>query len=332
MKLCNILLDINDNWSIKEKVRYIYRKMCEEIKYDDRFSYSKNPKLLEKIYYKEVSIDEDIDCEVVCRTANILFSQLMSRLNIKHKLIYKDAKINRVIDVDDVACIFYDEFYNEYYTNIVGDIENCKFGLKTFFFGIDENQYKEAQNVSTISKEELYQMDIKTGLIKQDYNDIVFELLKKEVKNTRNFIDFLKEQNINVDNLSTPQILEYKMKFLNEYIKFRDKTAGTFERRRFYKVLFKNSTLNKLEKKNFESFEYIKEEGDNLDIISLIAINMKTNPTYFYYSDKTESYVAIRKEELQELLKGYNSSKDDKDIFNLNKSSIIEYDEKSNEK
>lgn len=319
MILSNILLDIDNNWTIKEKVRYIYNKMCKKIKYDDRFSYSANPKLLEEIYYKRVDIDEDIEPEVVCNTANILFAQLMDRLKIKYKLIYKKPKNKRIIDVDDVACLFFDEANNAYYTNIVGDIENCKFGLKTLFFGNDENEYEDAQNVNKISPEELFEIDKKTGLVKKDYSDIVFELLKNEVKNTNNFKRFLKQQNIDSTNLSDSQILEYKIKFLNEYIKFRDKTAGSFERRRFYRLLFKDSVLDKFEKKNFESFEYIRESEGNVNVILLIGINLQTNPTYFYYSDKNQSYVAIRKEDLKDMLNGYRSSDENKDILNCNK-------------
>lgn len=319
MILSKILLNIDSNWSIKEKVRYIHNKMCKEIKYDDRFLYSANPKLLEEIYYKNVSIDQDIDPAVVCNTANILFTQLMDRLKIKYKLIYKKPKHKRIIDVDDVACLFYDEDNNAYFTNIIGDIENCKFGLKTFFFGRDENEYEEAQDVKKISQEELFEIDKKTGLIKQDYSDIVFELLKNEIKNTNNFKKFLASQNIEVAKLTESQILEYKLKFLNEYIKFRDKTAGSFEQRRFYKTLFKDSVLDKFEKKKFEIFEYIRENADNVDIILLIGINLQTDPKYFYYSDEKQSYISIRKDDLQDMLEGYKSSNENKDILNPNK-------------
>lgn len=319
MILSNILSDIDNNWSIKEKVRYIYVQMCKQIKYDNRFSYSANPKILEAIYYKPVSIDEDIEPEIVCNTANKLFSQLMNRENIKNKLIYKKNKTNRIIDVNDVACLFYDENNNEYYANIVGDIENCKFGLKTTFFGIDRNEYTEAQNVSTISQEELFEIDKKTGLVKQYYNDIVFELLNNEVKNTNNFKKFLARQNIDTSNLSRGQILEYKMIFLNNYIKFRDASAGVNETKNFYKTLFSRSVVDKFERKSFKTFDYIKEDGKDVDVILLIAINLETNPTYFYYSDETQSYVAIRKEELKNMLNGYRCTKEDKDILNFNR-------------
>lgn len=318
MILSNILLNIDTNWSIKEKVRYIYVQMCKQIKYDNRFSYSANPKILKSIYYKPVSIDEDIEPEIVCNTANQLFSQLMNRENIKNKLIYKKNKTNKIIDVNDVACLFYDENDNEYYANIVGDIENCKFGLKTTYFGIHKNEYKEAQNVSTIPQEELFEIDKKTGLVKQYYNDIVFELLNNEVKNTNNFRNFLETQNIDTSNLTRSQILEYKMEFLNKYIKFRDTSAGINETKSFYKALFSRSIVDKFERKSFETFDYIKDDGENVDIILLIAINLETNPTYFYYSDETQSYVTIRRDELKDMLKGYKCTKEDKDILNFN--------------
>lgn len=318
MILSNILSGIDNNWSIKEKVRYIYVQMCKQIKYDNRFSYSANPKILESIYYKPVSIDEDIEPEIVCNTANQLFSQLMNRENIKNKLIYKKNKTNKIIDVNDVACIFYDENNNEYYANIVGDIENCKFGLKTVFFGIDRNEYEEAQNVNTISQEELFEIDKKIGFIKQYYNDIVFELLNNEVKNTNNFKKFLASQNIDISNLSCEQVLEYKMIFLNNYIKFRDASAGINETKNFYKTLFSRSVIDKFERKSFKTFDYVKEDENNVNIILLIVINLETDPTYFYYSDETQSYVSIRREELKDMLNGYKSTKEDKDILNIN--------------
>ncbi len=319
MILNKILSDIDDNWSIIEKARYIYVKIGKEIRYDDRFSYSTNQRLLEQIYYKKVSIDEDIDPRIVCRTANVLFEQLMNRKNIKCKKIYKKNKNRRIIDVDDVACLFYDENGNEYFTNIVGDIENCKYGLKTVYFGNIKNEYDEAKNVKEILPEKLFEIDKKIGLIKQEYSDIVLELLKDEVKNTNNFKNFLESKNLNTKNMSRDQILRYKIMFLNEYIKFRDSSAGTFEKRRFYQALFKCSALDKFDKRNFETFEYIKEEGEKIDIILLIGINLYTKPTYFYYSDKHQSYINIERNSLKDLLKGYRSSKKDKDILNFNK-------------
>ena len=319
MILSNILLDIDDKWSVKEKVRYIYCQMCKQIKYDDRFLYSANPKVLEEIYYKCVSIYEYISPEVVCNTANKLFSQLLDRENIKNRIIYKKNKTNKIININDVACLFYDEDGNEYYTSIIGDIENCRFGLKTAFFGINKNEYKDAQNVCRIPEEELFEIDKKTGLIKQDYSDIVFRLLKDEVKNTNNFKKFLETQNIDTSGLSRTQILEYKMKFLNEYIKFRDKTAGTSEMKKFYIKLFGESVLDKFEAKNFKTFDYIKQDGENISVLLLIAINIDTDPTFFYYSDELRSYVAIRKAELKEMLKGYKCSKEGKDIINISR-------------
>lgn len=318
MVLSNILLNINNNWNTIEKVRFIYYKMCKEIKYDERFLYSSNPELLKKIYYKNVSIDENIEPEIVCNTVNILFSQLLTKLNIKHQLIYKHPKIKRAIDVDDVACLFYDENDNVYFTNIAGDIENCKFGLKTLFFGTDFHEYDTSKPVSVIHSEELFEIDKKLGLIKHDYNDIVFELLKNEVKDTNHFKKFLSSKNIDIKELSGNQILEYKMNILNEYIKFRDMSAGSVEKKRFYQILFKFSILDKTERKNFQTFEYVKEGDENVDVILLICINVQTHPTYFYFSNETQSYVTIRKENLQSMLQGYHCSNKNKDIFNVN--------------
>lgn len=116
--------------------------------------------------------------------------------------------------MDDVALVFWDENEDEYYTNIVGDIENCRFGLRTEFFGITKNTYKEAQDVKEISSEELKEIDIKTGSIKTDYNDIVFKLLANEVKNKNDFKKFLEAQGIDTNNLSREDILKNKLSYV----------------------------------------------------------------------------------------------------------------------
>ncbi len=179
------------------------------------------------------------------------------------------------------------------------------FGLRTAFFGITKNFYVDAQDVKEIPVEELKQIDIKIGAIKTDYNNIVFKLLANEVKNTNNFKKFLRNEKINTDTLLKEDILRYKIDYLNKLIKFRDKTAGPDEMKKFYKNLFSASVLDKFESKKFHVYEYVKEQKGNVDILSIIEINLSNGPIYYIYSKEEQTYIQMSKEEILQATKGY---------------------------
>ena len=177
MIFADILKELNPDWSIREKARKIYTRMAEEITYDDRFSFFMNKDLLEEIYFREIDIDKDENATMVCNPANKTFMNLLKRCGIKAELIYKPAAVNREIRVPDVSCVFYYENYLPIYTNITGDLTNCKFGLKTQFFGINKSAYQGAELHTKIEDEELESIDRKIGYLKHDYSDIVTHFL-----------------------------------------------------------------------------------------------------------------------------------------------------------
>ncbi len=312
MKYIKLLDEIQGEWSIKEKARRLYRAIGENISYDERFAYSQNKELLHEIYDREVDIRKDEDTRLICHTSNKIYYQLLSELRIKAKIIYKKSTIQRPIDVDDVALIFWDEEGNKYYTNIAGDIENCRFRVRTAFFGITKNLYEEAQDVQEIPIEELKKIDIKTGGIKTDYNDIVFKLLANEVKNTNNFKNYLKAQGIDTSHMSKDDILKNKMFYLTSLIKFRDKTAGPDEMKKFYKRLFSASVLDKFEDKKFNTYEFVKENGKEVDVLSVLEINLRERPIYYVYSEKEQTYIQLLPEEMLKKINGYREKKNKK--------------------
>lgn len=322
MKFIELLEDVNPSWTIKEKSRYLYQSICKNISYDERFAYGTDKELLYAIYNREINVENDEDTRLICRTANLTYYQLLERLGIKSKLIYKKSNVKRPIDIEDVSLIFWDENEDKYYTNIAGDIENCRFGLQTNYFGT-KSLYEETQDVKEISPDELKQIDIKIGSIKHDYNNIVFKLLRDEVKNTSHFKKFLKSQGIDTDSLSRTEILENKLQVLNKLIKFRDKTAGPNEQKEFYKILFFSSVLDKFESKKFNTYEYVKEDGNKIEILSVIEINLPETPVYYFYSDEEQTYVQISSEDIIGKTKNYRERK--------GKKLMVQKDEKKKE-
>lgn len=309
MKYIEILEKVNPNWSIKEKARKVYYEIAKKSKYDERFAYGLNQDLLHAIYYRQIDVEQEEDPRMVCRTINEVYYQLLERLGIRAKMIDKDSKVKRPIEVKDTALIFWDENGDKYYTNIVADIENCRFGMKTVYFGRSENLYEEAQDVKEISEEELKQIDLKTGCIKSDYNDIVFRLLADEVKNTGHFKRFLRGQGIDANKLCKEEILEYKLHYLNKLIKFRDRTAGADEHKRFYKKLFCSSALDKFDSKKFKVYEFVKEEGEEIDIASVIELDLPGKLVYYMYSKEEQTYIQCQPEKIMQKISLYRERK-----------------------
>lgn len=308
MKFIKLLENVNDNWSIKEKARYLYESICKNISYDERFAYGSDKELLYAIYNREINIEDDEDTRLICRTSNLAYHQLLDRIGIKSKLIYKKSNVKRLIEIQDVSLIFWDENQDKYYTNIAADIENCRFGLQTNFFGT-KSLYQEAQDANEISLEELKKIDIKIGYIKSEYSNIAFKLLKDEVKNTSHFKKFLKSQGIDADNLSRNEILENKLQVINRLIKFRDETAGADEKKNFYKKLFFSSTLDKFESKKFNTYEYVKENNDSIEILSVIELDLSEKPIYYLYSDEKQTYIQISSEDIIKKVMQYRERK-----------------------
>lgn len=306
MKYSELLKGVNPNWSVKHKARYLYWNLCKNIVYDPKFMYGKDPNTLESIYYRDVDIDKDEPPEFVCNSANKAYLQLLQRAGIKAKTIHKESAVKRPITVPDVALLFYDEEGNEYYTNVVGDIENCRYGLQTTYFGITSNNYPEAQNVKEIPREELKEIDIAVGNIRQDYSDIVFECIVAEVKNTSNFKKFLKSMGIDTRGMGRDDILKSKMTYITSLIRFRDRQASVDERKKFYRKLFFGSVLDKFESKTFEAYEFFKElPNGEIDSKSILELNLINRPVYYIFDENEQTYVQVDLEELPVSLDGY---------------------------
>ncbi len=308
MVFADILKEINPEWSIIEKARRIYTKMAEVITYDDRFSFLKDKDLLKEIYYRKIDIDRDEDTTMVCNPANTTYMNLLHRCGIEAELIYKKSNIKRGIEVPDVSCIFHDENGLQIYTNIIGDLPNCKYGLRTQYFAVNRLSYENAAAYTEIGKEKLEEIDRKTGYVKIDYSDLVFKLITDEVKNTNHFKKFLESQGIDTKDMPRDEILKNKMQYITRLIQFRSKTAGSFERKQLYRKLFCGSVLDKLESEKFTAYEFTKPNKDKIDYISCIQVGLNGKNIYFIYSDDEEKYVQIDDEELKEKIKGYEET------------------------
>ena len=102
MIYAKLLEGINPQWSVKEKAKYLYEQVCMNSKYDIRMEYTDRADLIEKIYYRNINIDEDQTDLVVCNTICKILQQLLEREGIKSKLVRVKTKVSRPLEVDDV--------------------------------------------------------------------------------------------------------------------------------------------------------------------------------------------------------------------------------------
>lgn len=136
----------------------------------------------------------------------------------------------------------------------------------------------------------------------------MFRLIVEEVKNTNHFKNFLQSQGIDTKLMTRDEILKNKMQYITRLIQFRNKTAGTFERKQFYRRLFCSSVLDRFESNKFNAYEFSRPNRNEVDYISCLEIKLEEGNVYFVYSDEKEKYVQIESEELKEKVKGYNET------------------------
>ena len=336
----NILKGLDDNWSIKEKVKYIYDEICKISIYDERILYSNNPALIDLIYNKKVSIDEPLETKLICKTLNNIFSQLLDRIGVKNKIIKKESVIKSNAKLEDISLIFYDEEDNPYFTSISADIQRCKYGMKTQFFGGCDSNYKEGarDKVTIIKADELKEIDTNTGYLQKGsiYSDEIFEMIAKEVKQTNEFKKFLKMNGLRIvveylkengkedaENLSNEELIQIIDRLeMDELTKIKMKAAtmipreklphGHIENKKYFIELFKKGIFNKAEQKKYDSFDMIKETDNDLEIISIIRFNLKPEPIYYIYSEEEANYKLASIEEILRIDKEYTSKNGEK--------------------
>ena len=312
----DILKGVDSSWSVVEKAKYVYDKICEVSTYDARFIFSKDPELLNAIYNRQVDIFKPTDSRLICKTLNIIYSQLLNELKIKNDIISSPSSVNKHIKADNIALIFYDEMGRSYFTNVAADLQRSKYRMKTqFFCGCDEN-YLDAkrERVTILKEDELRDIDLKTGHLKKEgiYSDEIFEMIASEVKHNHAFRKTLKDlpQLVreylgsigveNASNLSDSEIQKYieefeaddliqlKIMALN-YLPHNDSTYGAIENKKHSIALF-SSVFDRGQIKRITNYDMVKRNGDEYEIINVLKVSLKEGTVYYLYSQEKHRY------------------------------------------
>ena len=328
----DLLKGIDSSWSMVEKAKYIYDQICRVSSYDERFIFSTDPELLQFIYNRKVDVDRPMNPKLICKSLNEIYQELLSRVGIRSKIIKKPSKMNKLIESEDIALLFYDESGNAYYTNVAADLQRSKYKMKSFFFGEcdRDNQYQIEENITILSDEELKDIDIKTGHLKKDgmYSDEVFEMIASEVQQgsrlkgilyglpdiVRKYLNSIGIENVDdmsneelngfVSTFTMEDFIRIKMMLLN-YVRPNDETYGPIESKKHSKTLFR-SMFNKTEKKYYSCYDMIKEQkGKPLEVISIIQVRVGKEYIYYRYSQETHKYELLSSEEAAMIRKDY---------------------------
>lgn len=286
----DILKGVQPSWSVTEKARYVYYKLAQSVIYDTYFMYGKNKSKLREIYNKEIDIDKPEIPVVVCNTINDIYLQLLQRLGIEARKITKSSNVGRIVDVESVALIFKDENGEDIYTNIIGDLQNCRFNCFTEFFWITKSEYKEVKQCKSLDINRIKDIDKKVGIIEKDYEGtLFFQMLQNEFNNMsgEQKDDFL---------------LVAKME-MQKMLPYNDRFSGPYERKKWYTKLLKSAMFTKKEWKNIEFFEYAKRIGKKFDIKNFVRIKLPNEEFVFYiWNENTGVYELISYDDVLEIV------------------------------
>jgi len=332
IRYADILNEINNSWRKVVKAKYIYDQICKKSSYDERFIYSQIPELLNSIYNRKVNVDEYTSPKLICKTLNDIYSELLTRTGIRNEIITKPSFVNKHINAEDVALIFYDEDGMTYFTNIAADIQRCKYGMKTQFFGgCDENYDKiKREKLYIIKADELEAIDRSTGFINKTgiYSDVVFDMISKEVKQNnelKKFLsesgihlvkDYLKDEGMNnverlsddeikriIQDLTADEIIKIKMRLAN-LLPNKDETSGPIENKKYSIKLLKD-IFNRAEYKKYDCFDMVKENGEQVEVLSILRFNIEPEPIYYLYSKKSGKYELLSIKDILKINRDY---------------------------
>ena len=170
------LIEKGINWTTKEKMDYIYIRLCQIFNYDERWSYTSSEELRQAIFSKKTDIYKVNTSKVVCSTFSEIFKDLLLYL-LSNDENFDFAQANYVKDTNHVyvTATLKDGTYVEYDPILNGnDFLNATKGLPIHGINID--------NKLPIWENELEQEKIYHNIgYKTDYLKYL-NLLKEEVK------------------------------------------------------------------------------------------------------------------------------------------------------
>ena len=120
------------NWTAKEKIDYIYIRMCQIFNYDERWNYSTDSKLKDDIYDYNINIFNVDITKLVCSTFSKAFSDLVNIFLMDSKNFDMALTEGNINDGHMYTMILYRDGSSSIYDpiNTYNDFLNAKVGNK----------------------------------------------------------------------------------------------------------------------------------------------------------------------------------------------------------
>lgn len=220
LQLLDDELKDKNNWSLEEKVRYLYIRSCELFSYDARYQCDLFWKMYGKkivgkeILFKKIDLRAVLDFKVVCSSySEYVYNKLLEELLNVFVFVHK-GKLNGQFHKMNSFKIGKDVYHVD--ATGRGDIERIKMGLKTYSFR--KNRQLKFWNDLKLKK-----VDKKIGYIKDEYykNKLMQRInnLEREFYNVTSQNPFTEEINYFLYKM---QVIKELFNEVNEFREYTD--------------------------------------------------------------------------------------------------------------
>lgn len=226
-----ITSSVEPSWDTLKKIRHVYIELGKYLEKNTDFfmtvmhkvhkDYELKPEVIENIYNDDLDDGERRDWnKVICRSAAILLSKCLNKLNIENKLIYSSGTTS-LDEMDDESFEIRHVFVNakidddkSIFLTLAADLPYIQNNFRTNSFGnlirykhVDEhgNEHQvyegpEVTNLVEVSKDELFRIDKELGYTyivedndepKYVYGNYFFDSIKQKLSGNKLYLDLL---------------------------------------------------------------------------------------------------------------------------------------------
>lgn len=276
------------------KIRYIYLLVCNTFSYDMRFIYTNNQELKNKIYNKNISIDNVEEYEIVCYSfAKVLVDAL--------SLYGFDAEIIRETD----------KMFSHVYVIVKCNGNILKLDPTKRHDNTRVKLQSNTLDFVSISDDKTFSDKLKEAdnIINHNIKDKLDTNVYYNDKKLTEFINVI-ENSANQRNINETQLFFEKFDYIMALINTRNDLKRYDDIDYYYSYLIRKFKLNNPQEKYIKPAIFFKNDDKSMkDIINITLIEYKKFPPRFFSIRKSgENYQMkeLEKEETLELLSEYN--------------------------
>ena len=295
LSIKKIIAEMPPDLSDLEKARYLYLKIGEIITYSFLFHRESDRSIRADIYADDLTIQDlerfpyEDKITLVCKQASELLAEALNEVDIQSRIDGLDFQTQNHVDV--LATID----GHQYCFNLMKDAMFIQKHFRTRNFGRSETS-QTGKKCDTIPNEEIERIDKKLGYTRFGlYMDDAVELLKKEMLDRDNMVEFMKSQG--KKDFSKDSITKYKLSFIYQYLNNSDKKLELMEVRQYYYELFHN--LFTKEERDKMSFLDYTDTRDYTTNSSITILELENETCFFMYNPEEGLFKPVTAEDVR---------------------------------